>query len=62
MSADIKRIGLIGLGKMGLPIGRHLVAKGFEVAGYDVSLTRSESGCRCRPATGQFGEVGRYRE
>jgi 3-hydroxyisobutyrate dehydrogenase-like beta-hydroxyacid dehydrogenase len=38
MTTDIKRIGLIGLGKMGLPIGHHLVAKGFEVAGYDVSL------------------------
>jgi 3-hydroxyisobutyrate dehydrogenase-like beta-hydroxyacid dehydrogenase len=35
---EIKRVGLIGLGKMGLPIGRHLVTKGFEVAGYDVAL------------------------
>jgi 3-hydroxyisobutyrate dehydrogenase len=38
MATDIKRVGLIGLGKMGLPIGRHLVARGFEVAGYDSSL------------------------
>ena len=35
---DIRRVGLIGLGKMGLPIGRHLVQKGFAVTGYDVTL------------------------
>jgi 3-hydroxyisobutyrate dehydrogenase-like beta-hydroxyacid dehydrogenase len=39
MSAnDISRVGVIGLGKMGLPIGRHLVQRGFAVTGYDVSL------------------------
>jgi 3-hydroxyisobutyrate dehydrogenase-like beta-hydroxyacid dehydrogenase len=31
----IHRVGLIGLGKMGRPISRHLIAKGFEVIGYD---------------------------
>lgn len=35
---DIRRIGLIGLGKMGLPIGRHLVQRGFTVAAYDHTL------------------------
>jgi 3-hydroxyisobutyrate dehydrogenase-like beta-hydroxyacid dehydrogenase len=35
---DIRRVGLIGLGKMGLPIGRRLVQKGFAVTGYDVAL------------------------
>jgi 3-hydroxyisobutyrate dehydrogenase-like beta-hydroxyacid dehydrogenase len=35
---DIRRVGLIGIGKMGLPIGRHLVARGFAVTGYDVAL------------------------
>jgi 3-hydroxyisobutyrate dehydrogenase-like beta-hydroxyacid dehydrogenase len=32
----IKRVGVIGLGKMGQPMARHLLAKGHAVAGYDV--------------------------
>jgi putative dehydrogenase len=28
------RVGMIGLGQMGLPIARNLVERGFEVAGY----------------------------
>jgi 3-hydroxyisobutyrate dehydrogenase-like beta-hydroxyacid dehydrogenase len=35
---DIKRVGLIGLGKMGLPMGRLLHTRGFAVTGYDVAL------------------------
>jgi len=35
---EIKRVGVIGLGKMGLPISRHLHARGFTVVGYDVTL------------------------
>ena len=35
---EIKRVGVIGLGKMGLPISRHLHARGFTVVGYDVAL------------------------
>src|SRR5437763_10324240 len=35
---DIERVGLIGLGKMGLPIGRLLHQRGFTVSGYDVAL------------------------
>jgi 3-hydroxyisobutyrate dehydrogenase-like beta-hydroxyacid dehydrogenase len=34
---SVKRTGVIGLGAMGLQMGRHMVAKGFEVSGYDVS-------------------------
>lgn len=34
MSA-IRKVGLLGLGKMGEPMARHLLAKGFEVIGYD---------------------------
>ena len=30
------QLGFIGLGKMGGPIARHLVAKGYSVAGFDV--------------------------
>lgn len=36
---EIKRVGVIGLGKMGLPIGRRLAKRGFAVTGYDVALT-----------------------
>jgi 3-hydroxyisobutyrate dehydrogenase-like beta-hydroxyacid dehydrogenase len=34
--AEIRGVGLIGLGKMGLPMGRHLAAKGFAVTGFDL--------------------------
>jgi 3-hydroxyisobutyrate dehydrogenase-like beta-hydroxyacid dehydrogenase len=36
----IKEVGIIGLGKMGLPMARHMRAKGFEVAGFDLSRER----------------------
>lgn len=32
----IERVGLIGLGKMGNPMARHMMAKGFSVIGFDV--------------------------
>jgi 3-hydroxyisobutyrate dehydrogenase-like beta-hydroxyacid dehydrogenase len=35
---EIKRIGVIGLGKMGLPMARRLAERGFTVIGYDVAL------------------------
>lgn len=38
-ASKMKRIGMIGLGKMGQPMTRHLLAKGFEVIGYDVNRT-----------------------
>jgi 3-hydroxyisobutyrate dehydrogenase-like beta-hydroxyacid dehydrogenase len=31
----ISRIGILGLGKMGAPMARHLLAQGFSVSGYD---------------------------
>jgi len=37
MSTDIRRIGVVGLGKMGLPMARHLRKAGFEVVGCDLS-------------------------
>jgi 3-hydroxyisobutyrate dehydrogenase-like beta-hydroxyacid dehydrogenase len=40
MAGSIERVGLIGLGAMGRPMGRHMIAKGFKVAGFDV---RAES-------------------
>ena len=33
----IERVGILGLGKMGSPMARHLLAKGFKVVGYDPS-------------------------
>jgi len=35
---EIKRVGVIGLGKMGLPMSRRLAERGFTVIGYDVAL------------------------
>lgn len=39
----IKRVGVIGLGKMGLPMARHLLAKGCEVAAFDAAAAAVES-------------------
>ncbi len=33
----IRRVGMIGLGKMGLPMARHLREHGFEVTAYDIN-------------------------
>lgn len=33
----ISKVGVIGLGKMGNPIARHIQARGYSVVGYDVS-------------------------
>jgi 3-hydroxyisobutyrate dehydrogenase-like beta-hydroxyacid dehydrogenase len=37
-SQPVTRTGVIGLGAMGLQMARHMVSKGFEVAGFDVDL------------------------
>ena len=31
----IRKIGILGLGRMGVPMAQHLLSKGFSVAGYD---------------------------
>jgi 3-hydroxyisobutyrate dehydrogenase len=31
----IRKVGMLGLGKMGVPMARHLIARGYNVAGYD---------------------------
>src|SRR5436853_193984 len=60
---SVKRAGMIGLGAMGLQMARHMVHKGFEVAGYDISADaarRAEShGVRI---CGSAAEVGRHAE
>ena len=37
MSTNIRRVGIVGLGKMGFPMARHLRKASFEVAACDVS-------------------------
>ena len=39
MSTDIRRVGIVGLGKMGLPMARHLRKAGFEVVACDLNAT-----------------------
>jgi 3-hydroxyisobutyrate dehydrogenase-like beta-hydroxyacid dehydrogenase len=41
--ATVKRAGMIGLGAMGLQFGRHMVRKGFEVYGFDVSKEAAQA-------------------
>ena len=36
-ATPIRRVGLIGLGKMGLPMARHMRKKGFEVVAHDLN-------------------------
>ena len=36
-AAPIRRVGLIGLGKMGLPMARHMRKKGYEVVAHDLN-------------------------
>jgi 3-hydroxyisobutyrate dehydrogenase-like beta-hydroxyacid dehydrogenase len=33
--SSIRKVGILGLGKMGTPMAKHLLAGGFAVAGYD---------------------------
>lgn len=40
-SQPVKRTGVIGLGAMGLQMARHMAAKGFAVAGFDVAPAAS---------------------
>lgn len=44
---EIRNIGVIGLGKMGAPLARHLAAGGFDVIGYDVSPKAVEAVSDC---------------
>jgi 3-hydroxyisobutyrate dehydrogenase-like beta-hydroxyacid dehydrogenase len=57
----VKRTGMIGLGAMGLQMARHMVRKGFDVAGYDIdtdAMRRAESHgvTKC----GSPAEVGKH--
>ena len=39
--SGIRRVAMIGLGRMGLPMARHLIAAGFDVQGYDPDPARA---------------------
>jgi 3-hydroxyisobutyrate dehydrogenase len=55
-----KRAGAVGLGAMGLQMARHMVAKGFDVAGYDIDVDAmrraSELGVKTCLSPAQVGE------
>ena len=59
----VKRTGMIGLGAMGLQFARHMLHKGFDVAGYDINadaVRRAENdGIRHR---GSPAEIGKHAE
>src|SRR5204862_479599 len=39
--APIRTVGLLGLGKMGAPMAKHIAAKGYAVVGYDPAAAAS---------------------
>lgn len=41
MSPSVQRVGIVGLGRMGLPMARHLVRAGFAVHGFDLDSERT---------------------
>lgn len=60
----VKRTGVIGLGAMGLQMARHMVGKGFAVAGYDVdvdamrrAVEHGAKTCRSPAEVGAHAEV-----
>jgi len=57
----IKTVGLIGLGKMGLPMARHLVKAGFRVTGFDVdraAIAKARKiGAKIAPSPAQVAAV-----
>ena len=61
--ATVKRTGVIGLGAMGLQMARHMVRKGFEVAGYDVdSEAAKKAASHGVRVCGSVAEVGKHAE
>jgi 3-hydroxyisobutyrate dehydrogenase-like beta-hydroxyacid dehydrogenase len=59
----INRIGILGLGKMGAPMARHLLAKGYSVAGYDpLEPARSSARAHGVSVLGSPREVARSSE
>lgn len=59
-AAAVKRTAMIGLGAMGLQMARHMVLKGFEVSGYDISADAAKKaqahGVRICGSTAEAGK------
>ena len=59
-SSAVKRTGVIGLGAMGLQMARHMVAKGFAVAGTDIdpeaTLRAATHGVRICASAAEVGD------
>ncbi|MFN2643646.1 MAG: NAD(P)-dependent oxidoreductase [Burkholderiales bacterium] len=59
----IRKVGMLGLGAMGAPMARHLLAKGYNVAGYDpVDAARRAAEKLGVALRGSAGEVARESE
>ena len=59
----ISRVGILGLGKMGAPMARHLLDRGYDVAGYDpLEAARSNAGALGVTVLGSPREVARASE
>lgn len=43
MTGVTSKVGIVGLGKMGRPIARHIAAKGFAVTGFDLDPAAAEA-------------------
>src|SRR5690606_10265458 len=43
---DMKQVGVIGLGNMGLPMAKNLLRKGYQVYAYDINGSQAESAVR----------------
>src|ERR1700724_1057623 len=60
---QVKRTGMIGLGAMGLQFARHMLRKGFDVAGYDINADAvrraANDGIKHR---GSPAEIGKHAE
>src|SRR5262245_52855620 len=46
MSSVVRRVGIVGLGKMGRPMARHLRKAGFEVAACDIDAAACREAAR----------------
>jgi len=45
----IRKVGMLGLGRMGAPMAKHLLARGFEVCGFDPAA-KAPAGVRALPS------------
>jgi 3-hydroxyisobutyrate dehydrogenase-like beta-hydroxyacid dehydrogenase len=56
--STIRTVGLLGLGKMGAPMARHIAAKGYAVLGYDpVAAAREQAAAQGAKIAGSPREV-----